>query len=407
LELIPIASEAVLANDDTIGKQSKSPPSNDSLTELINKLYKKLPTGPVSAAARTLVKSEKTLAWTTSVEDGKLTVYLPQNLESLGDNPLVLPGLAACYALKPNFEWADEEHPPHQVFEKKQELYLSGVAWALREGEGALAPYHDASGAMGHGFYWVCHHTLEAKLNAGTWWAKGSPWHLTKGMTGKAWSSELDAMTRRVNALLSKSAASLRIDANWATWVRSKESFLGKEIKKSLPHTSTELLTEAEKEYLSSRFAGPIKQYRDLLAGFDNLTVPFIQGLAKRLKEVGSSLHPLSILCDEIISHRITNVYPREKRARRLALKRPIRDLIQELDNARYINVFDPGILGGRKPFSVYTAEGDVPDDIDLPLLRKQYQSTISGFKVQGNQSLYNLCSSWADAAICPLKEIE
>jgi hypothetical protein len=341
------------------------------------------------------------------VEDGKLTVYLPRNLESLGDNPLVLAGLAACYALRPNFDFADEDHPENQEFEKKQEMYLSGLAWALREGEGMLPPYHDASGAMGHGFYWVCHHALEAKLNAGTWWAKGSPWHLTKGMTGKAWSSEIDAMTRRVNALLSKSAASLDIGPNWSTWVRSKESFLGKEIKKSLPHTTTELLTESEKAYLSTRFSVPIKQYENLLGGFDDLTMPFIQGLAKNLKTVGSSLHSLSILCDQTVSHRITNVYPREKRARRLALKRPIRELVQELGPAHYINVFDPSVLGGRKAFSVLTAEGEYPEDIHLPLFRRQYESTISGFKVQGDLPLYNLCSSWADSAICPLRESE
>jgi hypothetical protein len=315
---------------------------------------------------------------------------------------LVLAGLAACYALKPRFDLADEEHPPDQVFEKKQELYLSGIAWALREGEGKLPPYHDASGAMGHGFYWVCHHALEAGLNAGTWWAKGSPWHLTKGMTGKAWSSELDAMTRRVNALLSKSAAGLKTDSNWATWVRSKESFLGKEIKKTLPHIGTELLTEPEKAYLSSRHAGPIKQYNELLDGFTSLTGPFIQGLAKKIKAVGSSLHPLSIQCEEVISHRITHIYPKEKRARRIALKKPIRELIQELSPGHFVSVFDPSVLGGRKAFSVLTAEGELPDEIHLPQFRKQYESTIHGFKAQGNLSLYNLCSSWADSAICP-----
>jgi len=377
------------------------------ITDLSNLLIsstKKLPTGPVSATKRALGKDEKILAWSTTMEDGRLTVYLPQNLESLGDNPLVLAGLAACYALKPNFELADESHPSDQEFEKKQELYLSGLAWALREGEGMLPPYHDASGAMGHGFYWVCHHALETKLNSGTWWAKGSPWHLTKGMTGKAWSSELDAMTRRVNSLLSKAAASLDVKTNWATWVRSKESFLGKEIKKSLPHIGTELLTEPEKEYISSRFDGPIRQYNSLLDGFDNLTMPYIMGLAKNIKAVGSLLRPLSILCDEIISHRISNVYPREKRARRLALKRPIRELIQELDSPHYISTFDPSVLGGRKAFTVLNSDVDF-EEIDLRFLRKQYESTIAGFKVQGNISLYNLCSSWADTAICPLKE--
>jgi hypothetical protein len=259
---------------------------------------------------------------------------------------------------------------------------------------------------MGHGYYWVCHHALERHTSTGTWWAKGSPWHPTKGLTGKAWSSDLDATTKSVNSLLSRAAHQLDINANWSTWFRSKESFLGKEIRKALPHKGTALINGEEAQYIESTHSRGIQQYRELLNSLDNPDLPLVQGLSRRIKEVGESLRPLATLCDRVISHRITHVYPSEKRARRTALKRPLREVIEGLGFKQYIYCFDPSVIGDKKPFSL-----NIPDDVDiadvnLPVIRNEYEVRVSGLRNAGLEGLADLCSRWADIHIGPIPEI-
>jgi hypothetical protein len=337
------------------------------------------------------------------VVDGTTTVYLPKNLESVADSPLAQAAIAACYVLQPHFEFSYDDHEDTQKFDKKQIAYLSGIAWALHSDERVLPPYLDVSGTMGHGYYWVCHHALEWHLKASTWWAKGSPWHPTKGLTGKAWSNDLDATTRSVNSLLSRAAHQLNINVNWPSWFRSKESFLGREIRKSLPHKGTALFHHEELQYLETTHGRGIQEYKNLLEALDNPTLPFVKSLAGRIKEVGEALKPLSNVCERVISHRITHVYPREKRARRAALKRPLKEVMEGLPFQQYIFCFDPGIIGDKRPFAPNVPEDADQDEIDLLSVRREYEIRVNGMRKAGLESLADLCSQWADNHIMPV----
>jgi hypothetical protein len=288
---------------------------------------------------------------------------------------------------------------PNSEFDAKVQMYLAGVSWALHGNGGKLVRYQDVSGALGHGFYWVSHHALETKLGGAPWWAKGTSWHLTRGMTGKAWSSDLDSMTRRVNSLITKAAGSLDIFENATSYIRSKESFLGKEIRKSLPHVGTDLLTPEEKAYLSLKHAGPIAAYEQLMDTLSQPTVNDLAGLAKVIKDVGQSLRPLSNAVETVVSHRISHLYPTEKRARIAARKRPIRELIEELDLDKYIYLFDPAVLAGKRPFRVPDRIDHEPDDGYMVRCRKQYQHTVSGLGIAGMKQLQDLCESWSNIA--------
>jgi hypothetical protein len=322
-------------------------------------------------------------------------------MESLGDNPMVQAAVAACFVLQPIFEMGDDDHPD-QDWDRKQTAYLSGVTWGLHQEGRKLSPYHDTSGAMGHGFYWVCHQALEWQLKSGTWWARGSPWHPTRGLTGKVWSTDLDATIRRVNSLLSRAAHQLDCMSNWASWFRTKESFLGREIKKALPHKGTQLLVDFESQYLEQKFKAGISAYNELLKDLDEPNLGFVKSLGARIKQVGVSLQPLSGTVDRTVSHRITHVYPKERRARRDALKRPLKEVISGMSKRDYIFAFDPTILGDKRPFSVDVSSED-EEDFNWLEVRKDYERRISAFRHLGLGDLADLCSIWGDEHIAPL----
>jgi hypothetical protein len=279
----------------------------------------------------------------------------------------------------------------------KVQMYLAGISWGLHGNGGKLVKYQDVSGALGHGFYWVSHHALETQLGTTPWWAKGTSWHLTKGLTGKAWSADLDSMTRRVNSLLTKAAGRLDITENATSYIRSKESFLGKEIRKSLPHIGSDILTPEEKEYLSLRHAGPIAAYEQLMDTLAHPNLTDLVGLARNVKEVGQALRPLATTVENVISHRIVRLYPSERRARIAARKRPIRELIEELDFDKAVVLFDPAVLGGKRAFHPPEQDDDEPNDRYRVRCHRLYHNAISGLESAGLRDLHTLCERWSN----------
>jgi hypothetical protein len=362
----------------------------------MNGLFSKLPSGPISASRGISTDTGVITAWSVKQTDGGLIVYLPSNIESLGDDPMSQAAIAACYVLRPKFEVSTEEVELKEL-DKKAQSYFSGIAWALHEGGTTMPPYRDVSGALGHGYYWACHSALEWQLKSGTWWAKGTSWHPTKGLTGKAWSKDLDATTRNVNSLLSRAAHAQSVTTNWASWFRSYESFVGREVKKSVPHQNTEIISSVEKGYLNSKHDAAIRAYNELLRKLKDPTLQDLRGLAAEIKSVGQLLTPLSTLCDTVISHRMSSVYPKSKGDRRKALKRPLKEVIKELGVAQYIFVFDPLVLGGQKPFRIENPEDLEVDELPWPLITESYNRKISSVRKGGNELLANLAESFRD----------
>jgi len=125
-----------------------------------------------------------------------------------------------------------------------------------------------------------------------------------------------------------------------------------------------------------------------------------IKALAGRIKEVGESLRPLATLSDRVISHRITHVYPSEKRARRAALKRPLREVIEGLGFKQYLFCFDPSVIGDKRPFSPNIPDDAAQDEVDLSVIRNEYEVRVTGLRRSGLDNLADLCSRWADSHI-------
>jgi hypothetical protein len=213
---------------------------------------------------------------------------------------------------------------------------------------------------MGHAYYWVAHSALQQKYKSSTYF-KGSGWHPTKGLTGKAWSADLEQSTKSIITLVTRASKSLDISETWKTWFRTKESFLGKEVKKSLPYEGTEILTRDEKDYLSTYHKQAAQGYKNLLRELDNPSHELLLVLPDKLREVGKALQPLSESVDKTISHRLSSAYPSNKKERMKARKRPLKEVLSELGITQYIFVMDPLVLSGMKPFRI-----DNPEDLPM-----------------------------------------
>jgi hypothetical protein len=239
----------------------------------------------------------------------------------------------------------------------KVDSYLVGIMWGL-SGKGKLLKYSDASGSMGHGFFHVAHTAIDARLGAGTFWAKGKPWTLSKGITGKTWSDTLSPSERKIMSLLTKAMQHLDVKESWSTYFRAKDSFLGSEIKKALPHQRIGIITRAESEYLGSKFIAEIGEYNKLLRDLERPQIDNLKDLSTRIKRVGQTIAPLSMLVDTVVSHRTNFIYSKEKKIKKTQLKTPISDLVNSMDWDLYVAAFDPLLWAGAKPYRV-------PEDFD------------------------------------------
>jgi hypothetical protein len=357
-------------------------------------IARKLPTGPrISGQEASKDKDPEPFSFIRG-EDGKFTVFIPSDLESFVDDELVKSAVAAAKSLQASIAATPAKIGTLASRDSKVNAYLWGVQWALSDKKSRLLKQTDVSGGMGHGFYTVAHLALQ-ETTGSTFWAKGSPWTFTKGLTGKAWDNTLSITERRVIALLTTASKRLSILDNWSSYFRSKDSFLGREVKKSLPHRREGILRKTEIEYLEDRHSAGIKEYNELLDFLTAPTLSGIKGLNDHIKKVGHGLASLSITVDSVVSHRATYIFSKDKKTHKLQKKTPIGDLISAMGWSSYIPAFDPLIFDGQKAFQVGE---DIHEAEEKPeLLEKyatQYKKRVAAIN-RTNKKLAGLAESF------------
>jgi hypothetical protein len=330
-------------------------------------------------------------------------LVLPNNLESLGDDPLVMALSAAAQILGLKTILSPKTYTPVK-YDKKQKMYLFGVGWGLNNKTkfGDLNEYQALSGAMGHGFYWVAHTAFQSKVGSSSW-AKGQGWNPVRGTTGKAWSTDISSEARRAFAVLRAAAAKVDVLNNWHTYVRPKESFIGKEIRKELRFTKEGILSSREVAYLKDTYPKAIacrEQVLDMLESKD-MGLDDIKDLPRRFAEAGSASRVPEVLADKIVSHRINLIYPKGKRERKNAKKRPIQELISEMEPEAYIHAFDPCLIAGMKPFHISVSDREDYDSL-AERLQYDYNSRIASLRKRGREGLADLAEEWALSYLTP-----
>jgi len=335
------------------------------------------------------------LAWSALTEGDETTVFIPLNLESQADNPLALAALAASISLGAKFEYATEGMAD-STLDKKAKAYLTGVSWGL-SAEGKHVPqYQEVSGPTGAGFYWVCHRGLET-VTGSTWWARGAPKHLTQGITGKTWSKSLDPVIRRIESLITRAASKKDPVLHARTWLRSKESFLGAEVRKALPTHGTTIISQTEKDFLHSKFINAITLYNNVFADFSDPNIALIQGLKDRFDALGKSMRPFAYAVERITSHRMSKLYPAQK-GKKQKDRTSLATKIGQLSREETFNIFDPlVVLDDFSPFK-YKDDTDFEDAEASANIAKQYVNVLtSKFRASRiSESYAEQCKSWA-----------
>jgi hypothetical protein len=203
---------------------------------------------------------------------------------------------------------------------------------------------------------------------------------------------------RNVSSLLSRAAHRLDVSSSWKSYFRSQESFLGKEVKKSLPITVSDLLLKYESDYLTRTHAKPIEEYRALLKMLSSPEVGDLPTLSTKIKTVGQGLLSLCASYDRVIAHRISTILPSQSKDRRKARKVPMKELVSKLGFEQYITAFDPLIWIGQKPFVIdqkHLEEADDPSVVWKELLRS-YKNRILTAKRLGHDDIVVIAESFA-----------
>jgi hypothetical protein len=350
-------------------------------------------------------EAERDKVWSSYVRDGNNYIIVPSNLASLVDNPLVIAIVAASKVLNMQPVLSSRTYDSTIEYDKKQKMYLYGVAWGLNsDKKGSLQEYSKVSGPMGHGFYWVAHTAIQSQIGS-SFWAKGKGRNPTLGTTGKAWAKEICQEDRRAFSILRQAAASLDVNQAWPSYLRPKESFLGREIKKELKFLKSGLLRPEEVEWINQTFPGARAAREQALEAVDSKEPDLdkIRNLSSLMKAAGTACQKPEILADRIIGHRINLIYPRGKRERKNALKRPLKDLIEEMDPESFIKAFDPTVLAGVKAYQV-TLPDRYPEDIGAyaETIQAEYTTRLNGLRRRGYESLAELCESFRDNYVTP-----
>jgi hypothetical protein len=376
--------------------------SEAEILNIMRTLSERAPSGPVGQKGLISAKQEKHPPWSVQETNDALHIWVPENLESFGDDYLVIAAIEAIFLLQQTktvvLITTDEDQPrKYKDTQNKVSLYFSGMACALKARHIQSNPKY--SGAFGKGYNWIVFKWFEhAKVNSV---------FLTGGVTspqmiasGSAWGDQLSGSTNRLIALCRRGAGALQVDGI-AQWLRPFESLRGKEIKKDLKHKRVGILSKMECDYLCSRYPEVLDEYWKFAEELKTADLAFARNLPQRITKVNMASAIPESIANRVVQQRLNVLLPPQKRAREKALKKPILALIEEMEPEVYIETFNPAMVYTKEVFSCNLKHILVHNDDPIrigQILRDQYfkySGHIGGDKIYRDQ-----CISWFDATV-------
>jgi hypothetical protein len=293
--------------------------------------------------------------------------------------------------------------PPN--LDKAVNNYLSGILWSLSVAkENKELPYATKTGGpMGHGYAFVARLAIES-VGVKTWWAKLPSWSFSIGTTGKAWDSKTPDYMRRIEALVRHAAKRIKVDKSFLSYKKPFAALLGKEVKSDLNFLKKGILRPYEIEYLQEKYKKPLDDYNHLKGKYESITdIKELSSFIDVIVLTNSGLKEPCTIADKLVTHRALILYPKDRKARKNALKKTIESLLEEMDLSTYIMCMDPSIMKGFRPFRLddKLSEKDLDDlnEDDCDKIRQQYLSRVR-LVWKKDKSLSNLCAEFYDRYI-------
>jgi ribosomal protein S7 len=217
--------------------------------------------------------------------------------------------------------------------------------------------------------------------------------------SGSAWGDQLSGSTNRLIALCRRGAATLNI-VKPAQWVRSYESFRGKELKKDLRSQRVGILTQEEVNHLARRFPGINESYQEFEEQLKFATIPWMVSLPTHIARINRSGASVEAVANTIIQQRLSSLLPSGKKQRERTLRKPMSVLIEELDGEDYINFFNPAMADSKPRFTVDIERLKVDGTLPLSartVLSRQYAEYARAIT---DDYYRQYCISWFEATL-------
>jgi hypothetical protein len=372
-------------------------PSSLELQKVLAAIADKAPSGPVGSKGLLGITQATRPAWSIREDHGQLTVWLPANLESSADDPLVI-AAAKAIALFPaelvSIQKGLDGETRDSKDTTKASLWAFGAAAALHDRNITTNPHY--TGVFGKGFNWVVKKHFE-QLNINTQYLTGGSASFFEVVTGTAWGNNVSGEVNRLIAIIRRGAGYLRIN-DPKPWLKSYEAIRSSFLKKDLKSQRVGILSQMEVNYLSTHYPDASQAYKKFEEAYEKADLTFVFNLHKHLNAVAQATAQVESVANDIIQQRIRVLYPSQKGPRARARKTPVRELINNLDGPSYITQFNPALVAGKPKFTIPDhILGNLeqnPEDTSLLLVQqyKKYTETIQddNYRVE--------CQNWFQA---------
>jgi hypothetical protein len=326
-------------------------------------------------------------------------VWLPSNLESSADDPLVIAAAKAIELLgtdKITIQKGLEGEIRDSKETTKASLWAFGAAAALHDRDITSNPHY--TGVFGKGYNWVIRKYFEQQ-NVDAQFLLGGSASFFEVVTGTAWGNNVSGEINRLIALIRRGAGSLRIN-DPKPWLKSYEAFRSSFLKKDLKHKRVGILSQMEVNYLSTHYPEATQAYDKFEVALSQADLTFVLNLKSHLREVAIATAKVESIANDIIQQRIRVLYPTQKGPRARARKTPVWELINGLDGATYVSAFNPASVAGKPKFTIpdHIIENleKTPDETRLYLMQmyQTYVRTVTDTKYQQE------CLDWFQATL-------
>lgn len=328
-------------------------PPGTALRNLVYRLAENAPRGPLGGAQGVRAAAASRGCWAVDeLENGKVQISVPQNLESFSDD---FQAIAACAAMATlgdiEIVTSTVDWPLSQRISdsnKGAAQYFAGIAHAFRAI--STTPYQNYSGSFGHGYSWVGHLWMESHQVQG-WLVQGTSKTPTQALMASAWGQGMPQELRRLEALLRRAARALQLEGQAHTWCRTKSQLIGHGLKANLPWSTVGVLSEEEATWMASHFRTGKEAYDDMLLSLEpqNVNLNIMKSLPQTNSKVSNSLRIASIMAENTVRGRFLELNRGlSRRQIQHEQKRPIKERLLHMDMETKLKVFHPLFLRGR-----------------------------------------------------------
>jgi hypothetical protein len=327
----------------------------NALALRISAIANSAPHGPIGAHSEAATNASERGPWALdTLDNGRLSVAIPSNLESWSDDFQCISACAALVVLGEHVELVNTRDWPIEQrltgTQKNSKQYFAGIAHALRHAATQKPPKGGYSGAFGEGYSWIIHCWMEANNIAGAF-VIGKSVQPSKYWTGSVWSTNIPQELHRLEALWRRAARSLSLGDLANSYLKTSKQLEGHGIRQDVPWSKVGILQIDEANYLARKYQNGARELENLKASLnpETITLDDIRTLPSSIRKVSSALKEPSLIVDRTTTLRFKALNQgKSKKEIQLANKMPISARLAEMDLETKICFFNPVILTGK-----------------------------------------------------------